>query len=76
VTAFTFAFDNAGSNIAARMAMMAITTNNSINVNAARRTSRLRHRAADFSDCAMPTLDSKEFFISALLALWNLQFEE
>ena len=32
--AFSFAFANAGNNIAARMAMMAITTSNSIKVNA------------------------------------------
>src|ERR1043166_7976572 len=34
--ALDFALPSAGSNSAARMAMMAITTNNSINVNAAR----------------------------------------
>src|SRR6478736_7438424 len=32
--AFAFALDNAGNNIAARMAMMAITTNSSIRVKA------------------------------------------
>jgi len=32
--ALSLARDNAGSNIAARIAMMAITTNNSIKVNA------------------------------------------
>ena len=32
-SAFAFALDNAGSNIAARIAMMAMTTSNSIRVN-------------------------------------------
>ena len=32
-TARCFAFDNAGSNMAARMAMIAMTTSSSINVN-------------------------------------------
>src|SRR6266576_5266345 len=41
--AFSFAPASAGSNIAARMAMMAITTSSSINVNA----SGLRERIAD-----------------------------
>src|ERR1035437_6450566 len=36
-TALALALDNAGSSIAARMAMMAMTTNNSIKVNARRK---------------------------------------
>src|SRR5262249_48207757 len=38
--AFCFAFDSAGSSIAARMAMMAMTTRSSIKVNALRRDVR------------------------------------
>src|SRR2546421_1849877 len=43
-SALALAFDRAGSNIAARIAIMAITTNNSIKVNPPEASSRLHSR--------------------------------
>ena len=56
--AFAFAFDSAGKSIAARMAMMAMTTRSSIKVNAQRVPPRRRWAHFLISD-----FELNEFFI-------------